>query len=161
MATTEEQMMIMGLCLQGILANPSLTTGGFTSNDPDVAQRGAEAAARELEHNIKLAHRYAAKLMPLAEDRPEDDATIISRMTHQAYELLRTGEVEGAGTWGEFHHVRLSATGEEEEDPLDGVFERVTRFYYDPGHPPESIQDWIICTVVALGRRPEGEDHGA
>lgn len=158
MATTEEQMMIMGLCLQGILANPSRTSTMIV----DVAsyamrERTPAEVEEQINANVKLAHQYAAKLMP---QPPLDDAARLSKMTHQAYELLRTGKVEGAGAWGEFHHVRLGGT-EDQEDDLNGVFERVTRFYYSPGHPPESIQDWIICTVVALGRPAEGEDHGA
>jgi hypothetical protein len=113
-ATTEERMMIMGLCLQGILANPNLTGlqgGGWV--DP-------ETIARQLQANVELAHRYADKLMlPLP---AATDAANIKRLSVTAYEVLRAaGELDdNDAPWG---------SGHADEDE---VFDAVRAFYAMP-----------------------------
>lgn len=133
MATTEERMMIMGLCLQGILANPRLT---------HVAEN-ARRAETQLERNVQLAHAYADKLLPMP---GVTDAERIAGLTRIAYEVLRAADADNAASWPPFEDARNGKPLA--EDNLDGVFDRVARAFSDPASAPETRQDYLIWAVV-------------
>lgn len=123
---TTERMMIMGMCLQGLLANPDLSRNS-------------------IESNIKLAHRYADALDP---PPALTAAQTIMALTRTAYGVLRAADAEGAGKWPSFDDARTSMLAQHADD-LDGVFERVSRWFHDPTGYPETLQDRIIAAVVA------------
>lgn len=136
-----ERMMIMGMCLQGLLANPSLSGKmGKPMTQEDLAEQIAA--------NIHLAHRYADALDPPHETT---DAERIAKLTRVAYEVLKAADADGAGKWLPFDEARVSAYNDD-QDNVDGVFERVSRWYADPTGFPETIQDRIIAAIVASGR---------
>lgn len=74
---TTDRMMIMGLCLQGLLAN--------TRTDPTA-----------VDLNVGLAHRYAAKLAPEGGIAEAAQALELARIV---YEGLRAANIQRAGAW--------------------------------------------------------------
>ena len=158
MATTEERMMIMGLCLQGILANPNHSTprtyfnplemgaGGSVAGAPEPYSRLATAAetAAQIEANVRLAHQYADRLMP---PPPVSDAEQIKRLTPLVYEALRAaGELEGHDEpWGNGH-------ADEEE-----VFEAVSQCYFG-GDVLNTKAYRIVKAMVEVSRDPRQGD---
>ena len=133
---TTERMMIMGMCLQGLLATPLY---GRVQDDADIKQV------------IKLAHQFADALDPPA---PVTAAVDIAQLTRVAYGVLVAVDADGAGKWTPFDEARVSAYNDD-QDNVDGVFERVSRWYADPTGFPETIQDRIIAAVVAASRAGE------
>jgi hypothetical protein len=135
-------MMIMGMCLQGILANPSLTGA---NGDPMTDEQIGE----QLEGNVRLAHRYAAKL-----EGPTPEAAAADRiaaLTRFAYGAIVAAATDGSGQWLSYEQARVSQD-DTDLDRLDGVFERVSRWFHDPVGFPETTQDRIIAAIVAAGR---------
>lgn len=74
---TGERTMIMGLCLQGLLAN--------TRTDP-----------KDIEGNVRLAHLYAAKLAPEGGVQQAAQALELARIV---YEGLRAANLQNAASW--------------------------------------------------------------
>lgn len=161
--TTEERMMIMGMCLQGILANPNYEPCPrrfFKDDGPEekaTVRIDHEKQAQQLADNIALAHRYAQALAPLPETTTAEK---VADLTRTAYEVLRAAEVLGSGFWPPFDEARFGAGGEEAETTLMGVFERVRQAYGDPawgvGDMFFNAQDRIIAAVVAASRPQAG-----
>lgn len=141
---TTERMMIMGMCLQGLLANSSRTAtvkleaGGMRpfTEDERMAQRQA---------NVREAHQYADLLDPPPQ---MTDAHRIRSLARIAYTALIAADAEGAGKWVDFETACTSAD-EEDQARVEGVFERTSRWFHDTVGYPETVQDRIIQAVVA------------
>lgn len=133
---TTERMMIVGMCLQGLLANPSLLADDDMNHNLPV------------DRLVKIAHQIADRLDP---PQSVTDAERIARLTKTAYGVLVAADADGAGKWLPFDEARVSAYNDD-QDRVDGVFERVSRWYADPVGFPETIQDRIIAAVVAASR---------
>lgn len=168
--TTEERMMIMGMCLQGLLANQgwakSFATDTRTIPNPNADIIGSAAGEpKTIEETfyrpmtddeltaqwaklIREAHRLANALAPLPETT---DAERIAAITKIAYEAVRAADTDGSGAWVTLAQTR-SSLSERDQDNLDGVFERVSRWFHDPCGFPETTQDRIIAAIVAASR---------
>lgn len=135
MTTTEERMMIMGLCLQGILANPNLTR---ERPFKDMSPQSTAFLAAEIENNVKLAHRYADKLCPSPE------------VAQQAADLVNITRVA---------HAALIAAGYADDNDEDQsfVFQTVRIFYEDRDRQPVTKEDKIMKAIVDASRPPAEE----
>lgn len=153
---TTERFMIMGMCLQGLLANPNVFDGGFTSDrDPEVAKRGEDYAEQQRAYVVKEAHRIADLLDPPATVTAAQEIAGLTRVCYEAirvcYEAIRAAHAEEAGWWKPYSVARGSVL-EADADRVDGVFERVSRWYRDPTGLPETTQDRIIAAIVAASK---------
>ena len=104
-------------------------------------------AARQ-QRSDGVTHQFADALDPPA---PVTAAVDIAPLTRVAYGVVVAVDADGAGKWTPFDEARVSAYNDD-QDNVDGVFERVSRWYADPTGFPETIQDRIIAAIVAASR---------
>lgn len=94
-----ERMMIMGLCLQGLLANPRTDT-------------------LDVDGTVKLAHHYAAKLAPEGGIAQATQALELARIV---YEGLRAANLQNAAAWPSLDDAVASGNDEYLQETLATV----------------------------------------
>jgi hypothetical protein len=131
---TTDRMMIMGLCLQGLLANPRTDT----TDVPGV---------------VKLAHLYAAKLAP---EPPESQAAFAIKLSKIVYEAARVSGIQDKDLvfpqpvdWPPFEQA---SSGQADDTAMLAVFEAVADVLKGrTGGPSQSgpLLDFINTVVRA------------
>jgi len=144
-ATLEERMMIMGLCLQGILANPTL------SDHATLDAFGPQGAAIKRAELVHLAHQYADKLL-----NPPPQDTVVQKvvsLTRIAYEALRAvgPDVVGGEAWPPY----AEAAAGRRDDALMRVQGLVADALSGVASP--TFVGRIVAAVV-LASQPEAEE---
>lgn len=137
---TTERMMIMGMCLQGLLANPSRTP--LHRGDASAADFQAQID-KHIAANVLLAHRYADRLDPPPE---ATDAQRIMKISRVAYEVVRASGLYSAH-WLDWDAARTS-TVKNDMDRVEDVVERVGRWFKDPAGLADTGHDQLIRAIT-------------